>query len=420
MRYPPEKVPDPVDELPNPELNPLLNPTLGRNLGRWAEVYFTSPPEKREEAVGELLRELKENPAPAATESEFPHAELSLSEVPHVAEESRIFKQGSEILTTTSPGVQCAECGHRHPVAQRFCGMCGAALASDALEAQDEANPFVAVAQRQPVFAQTSIFGFDTTPVPQPAFSDAADISWLREKKLAGGERSSAARKLIPAVVAMAAIGILIYAQSRPQKTQPPAASAATPRVETAPQPNPSQPTTAPVPPAASQAAAPSTPASTPAPAAATPAANANAVTANSAPANAPAMKQAAPPEKPAAPEPTREGPPQANVAANAPSAKEQAAAANTAAGAEDLALATEYLNGKRGPRDSAEAAKFLWKAVGKENPSAILLLSDMYLVGDGVPKSCDQARLLLNAAVRKNVPQAAQKLRNLQTAGCP
>ena len=69
---------------------------------------------------------------------------------------------------------------------------------------------------------------------------------------------------------------------------------------------------------------------------------------------------------------------------------------------------------------DSAEAAKFLWKAVGKENPSAILLLSDMYLVGDGVPKSCDQARLLLNAAVRKNVPHAAMKLRNLQTAGCP
>jgi TPR repeat protein len=99
---------------------------------------------------------------------------------------------------------------------------------------------------------------------------------------------------------------------------------------------------------------------------------------------------------------------------------KPQPATGDASAGAEDFYLATEYLNGRRGPRDSAEAAKFLWKAVGKENPSAILLLSDMYLVGDGVPKSCDQARLLLNAAVRKNVPHAAQKFRNLQTAGCP
>ena len=28
-------------------------------MGRWAEVYFTSPPEKREEAVLDLLRELE-------------------------------------------------------------------------------------------------------------------------------------------------------------------------------------------------------------------------------------------------------------------------------------------------------------------------------------------------------------------------
>ena len=69
MPQPQEKTPDGITELPNPELNPLLNPMLGRNLGRWAEVYFTSPPEKREEAVGELLRELKRpksSPGPSA------------------------------------------------------------------------------------------------------------------------------------------------------------------------------------------------------------------------------------------------------------------------------------------------------------------------------------------------------------------
>ena len=45
--------------LPRPDLNPLLNPLLAENMGRWAEVYFTSAPEKREEAVLELLRELE-------------------------------------------------------------------------------------------------------------------------------------------------------------------------------------------------------------------------------------------------------------------------------------------------------------------------------------------------------------------------
>jgi hypothetical protein len=131
LRYPPEKATDPTDELPNPELNPLLNPTLGRNLGRWAEVYFTSPPEKREEAVGELLRELKENPAPAATDTEPSNGDLPSNETASPRLESRTYKS-AEVLITTTPGVQCAECGHRHPAAQRFCGMCGAALTTDA------------------------------------------------------------------------------------------------------------------------------------------------------------------------------------------------------------------------------------------------------------------------------------------------
>jgi len=424
VRYPPPKTSEPTDELPNPDLNPLLNPTLGRNLGRWAEVYFTSPPEKREEAVGELLRELKENPAAAAAEAEFAHDDLSLKEAV-AALKARAFNQSSEVLTTTTSGVQCAECGHRHPAAQRFCGMCGAPLATDELDPQDYGQqPVVSVARREPEpVYHTSIFGLDTSaPVTQPSFGNGADINWLREKNLAGGsEGSSGFRKLIPALLAMAAIGILIYAQSRPPgtPTRPTAATTAPPKVENAPQSHPSQeaPPAAP----ASQAAS-----SAPAPGPANPAPNATSVAGNPTPA-APTTKQTTAAEKPAAPEaaapvapnPAPKSAPEA-YAASAATSKPQPATADASAGAEDFALATEYLNGRRGPRDSAEAAKFLWKAVGKENPSAILLLSDMYLVGDGVPKSCDQARLLLNAAVRKSVPHAAQKLRNLQTAGCP
>src|SRR6478735_7289528 len=48
-----------IGSLPRPELNPLMNPLLGKNMGRWAQVYFTAPPEKREQAVEELLRQLE-------------------------------------------------------------------------------------------------------------------------------------------------------------------------------------------------------------------------------------------------------------------------------------------------------------------------------------------------------------------------
>src|ERR1035441_3991445 len=48
-----------ANTVPDPELNPLLNPLLAAHMGRWAEVYFTNPPEKRGQAIAELLRELE-------------------------------------------------------------------------------------------------------------------------------------------------------------------------------------------------------------------------------------------------------------------------------------------------------------------------------------------------------------------------
>jgi len=69
--------------------------------------------------------------------------------------------------------------------------------------------------------------------------------------------------------------------------------------------------------------------------------------------------------------------------------------------------------------RDSGEAAQWLWKAVRKRNVEATLALSDLYLRGDGVPKSCDQARLLLDAAARKGAPAAAERLHQLETSNC-
>jgi TPR repeat protein len=89
--------------------------------------------------------------------------------------------------------------------------------------------------------------------------------------------------------------------------------------------------------------------------------------------------------------------------------------------GGEELATAEKYLRGNNQgtARDNTEAAQWLWKAVGKGNLAATIALSDLYLRGDGVPKSCDQARLLLVAAARKGKSAAADRLRNLQAFGC-
>ena len=88
--------------------------------------------------------------------------------------------------------------------------------------------------------------------------------------------------------------------------------------------------------------------------------------------------------------------------------------------GSEELTIAVTYLNGAHGKaQDSAEAAKWLWRSVAKQNSRAALVLSDLYLRGSGVAKNCDQARLLLGAAARRGVAGAAERLRNLPAFGC-
>jgi len=82
--------------------------------------------------------------------------------------------------------------------------------------------------------------------------------------------------------------------------------------------------------------------------------------------------------------------------------------------------MAEHYLNAGAGQRrDTAEAAKWLWKSVAKHNGQATVLLSDLYLKGDGVSKNCDQARVLLDSAARKGVAGAGERLRNLPAFGC-
>jgi TPR repeat protein len=61
----------------------------------------------------------------------------------------------------------------------------------------------------------------------------------------------------------------------------------------------------------------------------------------------------------------------------------------------------------------------WLWRAVSKHNLPAVLLLADLYARGEGVPRSCDQARVLLTAALKRGSVEATQRLQELQRSGC-
>ena len=353
MSEPWEKGQKPV-ELPNPELNPLQNPTLGRNLGRWAQVYFTSPPEKREQAVGDLLRELK-----TETEVESPRLEES--------------SQAKSVV----PHLICRVCQQPNELEQRFCGLCGTSLRSP--EPVPAPSPRSVEQREEEAFAPR-------------ASAEADELEWLREKslsRLSDSEESSGRWKyaVLALGVLLAAFAALQWFSSRPDVTSssPPASSAPAPAV---------------------QPVQPPAPVTTPATAAST-------VEAEKQPRVEPAVAKELE---------TRS----ARVLTNSLPERASGVAGQTEqttlppeGGAQELYLAQGYLEGKHGMRDSREAAKWLWKAVAKQNTAADVLLANLYMTGDGVAKSCDQARLLLVAAAQKGQPNAAERLRSLESGGC-
>ena len=402
LPQPQGNTPGPAADLPNPELNPLLNPTLGRNLGRWAQAYFTSPPEKREQAVLELLRELEAESGPREFE--------------------RGSTDGVSETSTTPESVVCAECGHKNTKPHRFCGMCGSPLTFDdgisaslrsaavTPDAAETDSPVV----HHPVFPTLSLFAtVDAEPTPSSGHG-ASEIQWLRDENLRQNALSLTrknAGKYVLALLGVLLAGGFFYHQSQMQRTrvaESPAASRV-PRANRNPaQPNPpesgSSPSTLPTPSNSSPVVS--------GPAVLDPASSAGPKPPEPS-VRDPVGKQPVPISDPGAP---ISDPGAKRVALNST----EPIASDGASGSLELAMAEDFLRGKKRPRDSAEAAKFLWKAVSKENTTAILLLSDLYLAGDGVPKSCDQARLLLKAAARKNVPGAGGKLRDLLVSGCP
>jgi hypothetical protein len=345
-----------ADSLPKSDLNPLINPVLGRNLGRWAQVYFTSPPEKREEAVGELLRELESETPGGQPTTARPETLGNVQSQPHVAIPQQLL---------------CPVCQRLNQIGQRFCGYC--------------AQPLTPEAERDSRHNTEESNQADSSAM---LATGEDELQWLRDKSLSSFEPSQApARRgfrylVIGVFILVAAFGYLQWAsQSR-------AGSSARPSVV-------SSPSTSLQPLAQAKDASPPKPLEDRQLAAVS--------------SNAPDTSVSRTPSEPG---PRLEPSRQAII-------PEPAKDKTDGAGANELVAAQRYLEGKNGARDSSQAAKWLWKAVGKQNPGAALMLAELYARGDGVPKSCDQARLLLVAAAKKGTPNADLRLRDLESNGC-
>ena len=411
------------------ELNPLLNPLLAENMSRWAEVYFTNPPEKRDEAVLALVHELEREEKQASA----PSTAAGMANATNASVTGRGFsKQRRPDFRS------CGACGHENPVTHQFCGMCGARVDRDLPEevraeegSRENAEPTNGQAgqPREIPFAGIESNHSDRDRISQDRIpeDDAGEASYAEDEReklepvfnspAAGNDslslfqsfRSARAededwdyepprsysRYYIAALLVMI-IGGLSYmawrgsqnaASSHDASPPPPA-----PVTETAP------PTAAPSPAAShpEETAAPknAAPAATPAPSRTNVAASHN---------SEPAKVQTA--RKTSVPTPDETA---------------QSTNKSSAGGGEELATAQRYLSGTGGDaRDSSEAAQWLWKSVAKHNGQAILLLADLYLRGDGVAKNCEQGRVLLDSAAQKGVAGAGERLRNLQAFGC-
>ena len=392
------------DPAPKTDLSRLMHPLLEQNLDKLAEVYLTNPPEERDKAIAQLLHELESSAAGGAAPEPF-----------------RAAKPAPASATTRAP-VLCPACHRESRAEQRFCGFCGAPLYVDAPHLPDPPPEY------QYAEDGGGILGLSSLPSePAPLESD---VQFLRDRTFGGvyateEANPSRARYWIVALVILLLAG-LGYREwvslGRPESisevmssghpgppvraTAPPSAPAAPPS-QMAQASQPAQPGTSP---AEESGALPSgqqqqltetdLPGSTEPPAT-TPA-----------PQSPPALAPANPAAQPAAPELSKKPAATRPVTlASDTEARTEASAAASSNGAVELAQAQRYLS----QRETTLAAEWLWKSVSKQNGQAALLLADLYTRGEGVPRSCEQARMLLVAAAKRGIEGAGIRLRTIE-----
>jgi hypothetical protein len=408
-----------ADTLPQPELNPLSNPALERNLSRWAQVYFSNPPGKREQAISRLLRQIK------SETSDILIAERVRQESARPSEASPPEDHPAENRFSASQDVRCSACLHVNPPGHRFCGQCGGTLnpSSSGPRIGSTWTP------RRPAEAPTA--------QPPRVAQSQDEVQWLRDRAFSHLYEAEPAAwwgwkyVLGGVMIALAGFAYVQWASLQTGIASP--GTVVTPRVAaTAPRTPARKSSSAAVQqpsetiPSAAKPSAPDSPVpSSPAPGPSAPKASAPEPadirsTVGSAEArNAGDQEALSAGIPPATENPEKSWSPRAMPAPNAVKSGDGGMNDAMNGGTNELRLAQRYLGGSMGARDSAEAAKLLWKAVRQQNATAALMLSDLYAHGDGVPKSCDQARLLLLAAAKRGAPQAAEQLRNLQSRSC-
>ena len=98
--------------------------------------------------------------------------------------------------------------------------------------------------------------------------------------------------------------------------------------------------------------------------------------------------------------------------ASTVPVAQEQAAGSPAGVGGgANVSASQGDSDGIGNADDSATIVPSLWKAVAKGDPAAELKLARLYLRGNGVGQSCEQARVLLRAASAKGSHEAKKRL---------
>jgi hypothetical protein len=373
-------------------------------MGRWAQAYFTSPPERREQAVQELLRELE-----AENAAQVPSRDAAPS--PMTAQRSEL-PSGRDSASEEPAIMRCRACGQSNASSQKFCGMCGARLGDEGtlpdLHKEDAQEEGLNVAELHIANQQIEDELPESRFVPRDhdvyvsklntnelsLFQSTRDVEYYDDEdgnEIFSVPRSSGSYRIYVGIVLAMIIGGLAYMAWRSEQLSSKDSTPSAPPQSTAAGPAPST---------SSAPATPSKPERTP-----------------------PAETQAAPaPAKPAHEEASNRADGTAPALPHGISRPPKADAPDLSGGTggEELALAQRYLNGTNGQgRNSAEAAKWLWKAIAKHNAQATLVLSDLYLRGDGVSKNCDQARVLLDTAALKGVKDAGARLRHLQAFGC-
>jgi len=88
--------------------------------------------------------------------------------------------------------------------------------------------------------------------------------------------------------------------------------------------------------------------------------------------------------------------------------------------GQKEFDQAKTILKGNHRQRDIQMAVALLWTGVRKGYVPAEVTLADLYARGDGVGRSCEQARVLLKVAVQKGSPEGRRRLDQLKRQGCP